>query len=311
MSRRTRVIAGRASVAVRRLVATLVGPTATELMLVAAEARLGDRASLVGKRVLITGSTRGIGRALAAGFARRGARVVVHGRSEATVREAASAIAQSQPSHPCAAAIAADLSIAGEGRALVQRALAEIGGLDLVINNAAIHPPTRKPIWTTSSEEMAEVLKVNVLAPFDVSVAAIASMLARGVAGRVINISTGAANPVNVSPVGVASYGISKFALEGLSSYLAAEVRGIAITTLRPAAIDTDMVAPLFPRDERWLMLPPESMVPVVVYLATAPGVQVHGRVFEQLELLRELSMGPDAGSLGVAPRNLQSAPAA
>lgn len=296
------MLAARVVGAARRLLGRLTGPTATETTLAAAAARLDEGSTLVGKRVLITGSTRGIGSALAAGFARRGARVVVHGRREVDARQAASALSESQPTHPRAVGIGADLSVAGAGRTLVERALGELGGLDIVVNNAAIHDPRRKPIWITSSEEMHQVLRVNVLAAFDVSAAAIASMLAQGVAGRIINISTGAANPAYVPAAGVASYGISKFALEGLSRYLAAEVQGVTVATLRPAAVDTDMVKPLFARDERWLMLPPESMVPPVLHLATAPRERVHGRVFEQVDLLEELAESPGGGTPGGSP---------
>jgi NAD(P)-dependent dehydrogenase (short-subunit alcohol dehydrogenase family) len=296
MSRRARLVAAKAAGVARRVLAVLTGPTATERVIAAATGRLENRSRLVGKRVLITGSTRGIGRALADGFARQGATVVVHGRREVDARQTASAISGPQLSNLRAVGIGADLSSAGAGRRLVDRAISELGGLDLVVNNAAIHDPTRKPIWVTSSEEMHEILRVNVLAPFDVSVSAIAGMLARGIEGRVINISTDAANPAQVAAGGVASYGISKFAVEGLSCYLAAEAPGITVATLRPGAIDTDMVRPLFPRDERWLMLPPESVVPAVLHLATAPREHVHGRVFEQLTLLRELAEEPTEG---------------
>lgn len=67
--------------------------------------------------------------------------------------------------------VAVDLSTPGSGRSLIKRAVSELGGLDVVINNAAIHDPTRKPIWSTSSEEVLRAFVVNRLAVFDVSVA--------------------------------------------------------------------------------------------------------------------------------------------
>lgn len=294
LAKRSRQLAAKAMGTVREVLAKLNGPTATERLLAGAGARVeGQASALVGKRVLITGSTRGIGRALAAAFARCGARVIVHGRRSADAREVAASL--SRRGSLRAVGIGVDLSAAGGGRALVERALEEVGGLDVVINNAAIHDPRHKPIWITSSEEMHQALKVNVLAPFDVAAGAIASMMGRDIEGRIINISTPAANTAGVSARGVASYGISKIALEGLSCYLAAEARNIAVTTLRPAAVDTDMVKPLFARDERWLMLPPESLVPAVLHLATAPRERIHGRVFEQMELLAALAGQPDA----------------
>jgi NAD(P)-dependent dehydrogenase (short-subunit alcohol dehydrogenase family) len=289
----------------KRLMPVLAGMTITAIRKVAFQVRetleierslalavtAVEREPIAGKRVLISGSTRGIGHALAHAFARRGAHVVVHGREEEEVRRAAVAIA-----HATGAAdhhvhgVAVDLARAGAGRELVDRAVSDLGGLDVVINNAAIHDPTRKPIWCTTSEEMLRTIAVNCLAPFDVSVAAGRSMMAQGIAGRILNISSGAADARHVSDSGIASYGISKIALEGLSEYLAAEARGVTVTTLRPDTIATDMVVPLFPPEQRWRMLSPDSMVPAVLHLVCAPREQVHGKVFEQLTLIRSLA---------------------
>src|ERR1700730_10163116 len=88
--------------------------------------------ALANKRVLITGSTRGIGRALAFGFARRGAQVIVHGRNSDTVHELITDL--SRVSHVIPVGLAVDLSTAGAGSVLVDRALNAVGGIDLVIN---------------------------------------------------------------------------------------------------------------------------------------------------------------------------------
>ena len=240
--------------------------------------------------MLVTGSTRGIGRALAEGFARRGAHVAIHGRREEEAEQVAKKLRAQLPAHAKVVGLGGDLAIAGIGRGLVERALREFGQLDLVINNAAVHDPTRKPIWSTSAEELHELLKVNLLAAFEISTAAIANMLERESSGRIINISTVAADPSNVPTNGIASYGISKFGLEGLSLYLAAEVPNVTITTLRPGTIGTDMVAPFFTLDQRWRMLPPESVVPAVMHLALAPAEQVHGKVFEHMDLIEKLA---------------------
>lgn len=291
-------------VAMKRLMPVLAGMTVGAFRKVAGQvretleldrnlasaARAVEGAPVSGMRVLITGSTRGIGLALAMAFACRGASVVVHGRHQSAVRRTSVTIAHAADGTDRVRGVAVDLSLPGAGRELVKRAVSEVGGLDVVINNAAIHAPARKPIWETSSEEMLRTFAVNCLAAFDVSVAAGRSMMAQGTPGRILNISSGAADSRHVSDGGIASYGISKIALEGLSEYLAAEAHGITVITLRPDTIATDMVAPLFPPDQRWRMLSPESMIPVVMHLVYAPREQVHGKVFEQLALIRSLA---------------------
>jgi NAD(P)-dependent dehydrogenase (short-subunit alcohol dehydrogenase family) len=289
MKRLMPVLAGMTVTAIRK-VAVQVRETLEIERDLASAVRAVESETVAGKRVLITGSTRGIGRALAMAFAGRNASVVVHGRDESDVQRAAAAIAHAVEANELVRGVAVDLSRAGAGRELVERAVSELGGLDIVINNAAIHDPTRKPIWSTSSEEMLRTFAVNCLAAFDVSVAAGQSMMAQGISGRILNISSGAADPRHVSDSGIASYGISKIALEGLSEYLAAEAQAVTVITLRPDTIATDMVAPLFPREQRWRMLSPDSMVPAVMHLVCAPRDQVHGKVFEQLAVIRSLA---------------------
>ena len=62
--------------------------------------------------------------------------------------------------------------------------------------------------------------------------------------------------------------------------------------------VDTEMVEPLFPIERRWQMLQPTSVVPTILYLATAPRAAVHGRIFEQLELTQAIAHGEAAGPL-------------
>ena len=290
MQTQARVLAGLALAAVRKIGERLRAATQQRELHCAAQARFDQSFPLQASRVLITGSTRGIGLALAEAFVRRGAQVAVHGRSEAAARAAASTLCAAAGPGSNAIGLGADLSLPGSGRRLVQAAWDGLGGLDMVINNAAIHDPERRPICSTPSEQMHEVLKVNLLAPFEICAAATALMRERSVAGRILNISTGAARPQNVSDNGIATYAVSKFGLEALSAFLAAENQQITVTTLRPDTIDTDMVAALFPLDQRLRMLPPESVVPAVLYLASAPRAAVHGKVFEQLQLVEQLA---------------------
>lgn len=284
--------------AVRKVLSKLRQEQATDRMLVRARERTAADGSLTGKRVLVTGSTRGIGRALAEAFVQQGASVVVHGRTDDAAHELADRLGARSGPGVSVVGIGADLSVPGSGTTLVERAITALGGLDLVVNNAGVHDPELKPLWETSSEEMASVMRVNVLAAFEVSAAAMAHMVGTGVAGRIVNLSTTAVGKHDVTSGGIASYGISKIALEGLARFLAAEgeAHGITVTTVRPDAVDTAMVAPFYSLDRRLRMLPPDSLVPPVLHLAAAPSEDVHGRMFDQQELLEMLGGSTQAG---------------
>ncbi|HET6413620.1 MAG TPA: SDR family oxidoreductase [Anaeromyxobacter sp.] len=286
---RLRLMAAKAVGLGRRLESALIGPTATQRML----SRLGyDHRSLVGKRILVTGSTRGIGLATAAEFAHRGALVAIHGRRVEAAQGVAAALSREYGSR--VAAVGGDLAAMDTGRELVEAAARVLGGIDVIVNNAAIHDPVRKPIWATSTEEFERTLRVNLIAPFEVAGAAIRLMLKQRTGGRIINVSSIAADPAHVSPDGIASYGISKRALEALSAFFAAEVGGIDVTVVRLTAIATDMTKALFPWDARWQMLPAQSAAQAIAYLATAPSEAVHGKVFDQVELLSEMATALD-----------------
>jgi len=292
MRTQARLLAGMALGAARKLSEIARQAARRGAVVTDAVARLDSSCPLHKRRVLITGSTRGIGLSLAEALLQRGATVAVHGRSEAAACEVAAGLTAANPGRGRAIGLGADLAQPGAGQQLVAQCVARLGGLELVINNAAIHGAARKPIWATPGAEMHELLKVNVLAPFEICAAAIANMRERAVAGRILNISSGAADPLHVTDAGIASYAVSKSALEALTAFLAAENPLITVTTLRPDHIDTDMVAALFPLDRRLRMLPPASVVPAALYLASAARADVHGKVFEQLALTEQIARG-------------------
>lgn len=290
-----RVLTGLVLGVVRLLRSKLQHERDTDRMLGAA--RRAVVVDVVDARVLVTGSTRGIGRALAEAFVRQGASVVVHGRRESEAVDVARQLARKARPGATVVGLGADLAQQHAGTRLVERAVAALGGVDVVVNNAGVHDPEFKPLWETTSDQMTAVVRVNLLAAFEVCAAAIADMLERGVAGRIVNVSTMAARSDYIGAAGVANYGISKVALEALGQYAAAEAgpHGITVSTVRPTSIDTDMLAPLIPRDKRMRMLPADSLVAPVLHLAGAPHDDVHGRTFDQQELLDLLAAAPPA----------------
>jgi len=140
--------------------------------------------SLSGRVAIVTGSTSGIGRGVAVRIAELGARVIVHGREERGARETLDAVAKAGGA---SAWYRADLGRANECRKLVDFAAETFGGLDILVNNAAL--TTRGDIEHVSLEVVDSVLSVNLRAPLLLTQAAIPHFRARG-AGSVVNIGS-------------------------------------------------------------------------------------------------------------------------
>jgi NAD(P)-dependent dehydrogenase (short-subunit alcohol dehydrogenase family) len=141
---------------------------------------------LRGKRVLITGGSRGIGRALTLGLAREGADVVLcYRQHESLAREVVQTV---ESLGRRALAVRADVARAGEVAALVRQAIAFLGGIDVLVNNAGMN--TRRPFLEVPEEEFDRVLEVNLKGPFLVGQAVARHMVERGGGGCIINVSS-------------------------------------------------------------------------------------------------------------------------
>ncbi len=188
-----------------------------------------------GKRVLITGGSSGIGAALAVAMARAGATVGVCARRADrldTVVEACRAAGGD------ARAWAMDLSRLGAIGPFAARVEAELGGVDVLVNNAGI--PKRRAITRLTLAEVDGVMALNYLAPVHLTLALLPGMIERG-AGRVYNVASVASR---LGGSGEAAYAASKAALGVFTQALAAEVsgRGIVVQLVIPGPIDTDLV---------------------------------------------------------------------
>jgi 3-oxoacyl-[acyl-carrier protein] reductase len=181
------------------------------------------RSEFAGARVVVTGAAGVFGTWLAEAFAAAGADLLL---SDAREDELAALAGRLGARH-----VVADLTSTG-GLAALATAMSDGGTApDVLVNNAGLYP--RTPIASTGPEEVRRILDVNVVAPFELSRQAIRAMIAAGVAGRIVNISSGAA----VRPgAGGSVYAASKAAVEALTRAMALEVaeHGIRINAVQP-----------------------------------------------------------------------------
>ena len=231
--------------------------------------------------VLVTGSSRGIGRAILLEFARAGHRVAVHyGKN----REAAEAVAEEARRLGATevAVLGADLADLGAAKGLFAEAEAALGGVDVLVNNAGI---TRDNLLVRlKDEDWLDVLQTNLNAAFVLTREAIKKMMRRKW-GRVVNIASVSGL---LGPAGQANYAAAKAGLIGLTKTAAKEyaARGITVNAVAPGFIETDMTAALPEAvQEAYLKeIPagrfgkPEEVAKLVAFLASDDAAYINGQ---------------------------------
>jgi 3-oxoacyl-[acyl-carrier protein] reductase len=187
---------------------------------------------------LVTGGSRGLGRAIALAFARQGADVGVNYRGNAEA--AAAVVTEIRAMGRSATAIQGDTSAGREAcEAIVKAALDEFGKIDILVNNAGI---TRDNLMMRmDEEEWQSVIDTNLSGPFWMT-RAIARPMLKARAGRIINMSSVAGRMGNV---GQANYASAKAGLIGLTKSVARELasRGITCNAIAPGLIETELTA--------------------------------------------------------------------
>lgn len=235
-----------------------------------------------GKVALVTGASRGIGRASALALAEAGADVLVAARTPADVEAVAEEIrALGRRAEPVAFDVM-ELERLGE---LVDAAVANLGGLDLLVNNAGGSFP--KPLLDTSARSFEKAFTFNVTTALELTKAAVPAMLARG-GGAVVNISSAAGR---MADRGFAAYGTAKAALTHLTRVMALDlaphirVNGIAVGSVATEALDTVLTGDLRATMEANTPLRRlgrvDDIAVGVLYLCSPAGSYMTGKLLE------------------------------
>jgi 3-oxoacyl-[acyl-carrier protein] reductase len=233
---------------------------------------------LSGRSAIVTGSTRGIGRAIAQTLASAGARVAVVGRDQERCDAAARELGGEAQGFAC------DLSDAAAAAGLVDRVAAAFGGVDILVNNAGL---TRDNIMLRMSDaEWDDVLNANLKAAF-ITTRSATRLMMRKKWGRVINIASVVGI---VGNKGQTNYAASKAGLIGLTKTVAKEFasRNVLANVVAPGFIETDMTAAMTPEARSGLsaLIPlarlgtAADVAGMVAFLASDHAAYITGQVF-------------------------------
>ncbi|MED1421822.1 3-oxoacyl-ACP reductase family protein [Bacillus altitudinis] len=191
--------------------------------------------TLQNKVAIITGASRGIGRAIAEAFVSEGAKVVLNGTNEVLLQDVCSSLNKEETR---AVSVAGDASLPATATSLVEKAKNHFGQIDILVNNAGIN--LRKSTVDTSVDEWKRLIDINLTGTFLMCQAVIPDMIKQQ-GGKIVNMSstTGKTPHHNASP----AYGVSKAGINYLTMHLAKELAAhhIHVNAVCPGPIETDM----------------------------------------------------------------------
>lgn len=191
------------------------------------------------KNVVITGSTRGIGRGLAESFLERDCRVVISGRSQVAVDQAVNELGQKYGADRVAG-MACEITDPGDLQGLWQAAVDAFGTVDVWINNAGISIP-RENLWEASPGDLKRIAEINLTGMLLANRVALAGMMEQG-SGQLWNME-GFGSGGQMQP-GMCAYGATKRAVNYINNSLAKEVKGtpVQVCAMSPGIVITDLL---------------------------------------------------------------------
>jgi 3-oxoacyl-[acyl-carrier protein] reductase len=226
---------------------------------------MAEKIDLKGRVALITGASRGIGKAIALRLAGEGARILASASSRERLD---STIIEIQNNGGEAQALPCDLSQPQQVQQLAQHAMQAYRQLDILVNNAGTS--VKKPYYESTDEEWTELFAVNAMAPFILCRECLPA-LKQSDAAAIIQIGSVVAIK---GYEGQALYSASKHALLGFTKVLAQEVQpfGVRVHTINPGGVYTDMVKTMRPDLDPNGLIQPEEIADVVHFLLTNRG---------------------------------------
>jgi 3-oxoacyl-[acyl-carrier protein] reductase len=234
--------------------------------------------SLTGKTALVTGASKGIGKAIALAFGEAGANVVATARTASEIDDVTNSI---EASGSKALGVIADLGVESDITNLANAATQEFGGVDILVNNAAIIHG-RIPVTEFDPDLWRDVLNVNLTGAFLITQKLLPGMIERG-HGKIINISSIGGRK---GGAGRSAYRVTKSGLISFTESLAAEVfeHGINVNAICPGGTDTEGFRAAFNttgRDENPKLMDPAEIAEVALFLASDASSAVTGTAID------------------------------
>jgi NAD(P)-dependent dehydrogenase (short-subunit alcohol dehydrogenase family) len=232
---------------------------------------------LLNKKAIITGGSRGLGRALAVRFAREGASVALCSRSQPDLDDVNNEILALSSAVEVIARVC-DITQRDQVSDFVRTVLDEFGTVDILINNAGMLGP-RVPIAEYPPEEWERVVQTNLNGTFYFTHLVVPTMIKQK-SGSILNVTS------SVGKTGRAKWGayaVTKFAIEGMTQVLAEELKphNITVNSVNPGSLATRMRQQAYPNEDQSLLRKPDEVTEVFVYLASDHGTGITGQWFD------------------------------